>query len=185
MVVGALRIVGWILGNPDPDCIGRVAFLENTSPRASAGQDCFVRGGVKTRDPGRNTLLATAALRPDPFPRYHPRLRRHTLSYTRYRSNCALVRRVSPPPSLSPEGGQSDGGKLAAKGQRGANIATSRDNLPSAYSLSSDETSDHHTKGYMYTWRTPNIQTFMRARFAETLSSLYGATVARVRVRGK
>ena len=45
MVVGALRIVGWILGNPDPDCIGRVAFLENTSPRASAGQDCFVRGG--------------------------------------------------------------------------------------------------------------------------------------------
>ena len=97
MVVGALRIVGWILGNPDPDCIGRVAFLENTSPRSVCGPRLFRQGGVKTRDPGRNTLLAAAALRPDPFPRYHPRLRRHTLSYTRYRSKYTFVLDVCAP----------------------------------------------------------------------------------------
>ena len=56
------------------------------------GRPGLFRQGGKTRGTWAKHSMADAALRPDPFPRYHPRLRRHTLSYTRYRSKYIVMR---------------------------------------------------------------------------------------------
>ena len=49
------KSVGWIRGNPGSRPYQRVAFFVNTSRRC-CGPRLFRQGGVKTRDPERNTL---------------------------------------------------------------------------------------------------------------------------------